>query len=864
MGKPQQRKSSLSADDRRLRELKIATFNKAIDKHNYLRPPAGRYPPGTPGRYGILDFGKRADGTPLRSFFDHQAIAAQNVVSRSRDAPYTQRKGKGMLILHAPGMGKTITGVGCIGAIDAAGVPFGRDEKHLILVPTSLFSPWRRTAEKWFDCTSNFSDEEKARRGDGVLYAKRWQDLTEEAIANAKIIVTTPTAVRQAYKTFMFLQKSTYWTSGKVTGKQHQRTKHEWLPKRGKPVHPFFRYMRTWRGGFPAFATVVADEIPTYCNPTTALGMVVQECCDSAVYVVALSGKPGRARPKQMAHLCRTACWKPTEYHAVRNWNRKRFSNGTAVSRETVLGFHRELVDLADETVVDLPPVRITRVVFNAGIPAEHIDTVNGWLRYAKLSDAEKKKLKEAGEDGDVLRELESQMLKGIAKMVNYSMDSTLGKLMASGFKRELNKNRARALRAPSEQTEIILREARSHQEAGDTRILIIVHCATYGRILKDAFKKRGGYGKLLRYMGGMSYAARERALEQFLPPEGTPMPEANPPKRILFMSRAGTVGTNVAPGVWTVFIVGDVPFNNSCIEQAYSRVRRITQPEGTKIEVKLFEPRNSIISAKYVQHIDKRERLERALNKADFSKFDDAQKDVWRLNGSLVSDLNECDENGNYPETMFARNVRLEWEADRTKPKPPEAEPPNVLRAWEMPLQTPLSVADRAEAGLSPFVPADSDPVESDSDDDLDIFDSDYVVTSEDEDEEPEVDEDGLELSAKRKGKRPIAAKPKSKRVKFESADAQLPELLADIRQSINDNSDWIVDDDAEAEEADDEEEEEEEGEGEDSEEDEEDEECAADRSADAAPAETEPDEPDELPPSYAASTPRHPLFNA
>ena len=297
MGKPQQRKSSLSPADRRLREQKIAIFNKAIDKNNYLKAPANKYPPGTPGRYGIVDFGKRADGKPLRTFFDHQALAAQNVVTKSGGLPYTQRKGKGMLILHTMGMGKTITGLGCLAAIDAAGVPFGRDEKHMILSPKNLFPPWKRAVGKWVDCTSNFSDEEKARRGDGVLYAKRWQDLTEEAIANAKLIVTTPTAVRQAFKTFMYLHKSKYWTSGKVTGKQHERTKHEWLRKPGKPVHPLFKYMRQWRGGFPAFATVVADEMPTYCNPTTALGMVVQECCDNAVYVVALSGKPGRARP---------------------------------------------------------------------------------------------------------------------------------------------------------------------------------------------------------------------------------------------------------------------------------------------------------------------------------------------------------------------------------------------------------------------------------------------------------------------------------------------------------------------------------------------------------------------------------------
>ena len=845
MPKPQVRKSSLSAADKRKRELTAAIFNKAIDKRNRCEADPKTYPPGTPGRQGIIDFGEDANGNPIRVFYDHQVIAAQRVVEKSWRDPYTQRKGKGMLVLHAPGLGKTITGVGCIGAIDAGGTPFGRDEKHLVLGPKNVFGQWHKAIDKWVDCTSNFSDEEKARRKDGVLYARRWQDLTAEAIENAKIVVTTPTAVRQAYKTFMFLKKTKYWTSGKSTGKKHERTKHEWLPKPGKPVHAFFKHLRKWRGGFPAFASVIADEMPTYCNPASAVGMVVQECCDNAIYVVALSGKPGRSRPKQMAHLCRTACWKPTEYHAVRAWNRKRYSNGTAVSRETVLGFHREIVEYCDETVVDLPPVRITRCVFNAGIGLKadgsvdqhQLNTANGWLRYAKMNAAEKKKLKQEGEEAGVLRTLETEMWRGIAKMVNYSMDSTLGANMASGFKARWLKMRRRALLQPSEQTVMLYRKARQHQDAGDTRILMFFHSATYGRIVKDYFKMKGGCGKLLRYMGGQSEERRTKVLEDFLPPEGTPMPEANPPKRILFMSKAGSVGTNIAPGCWTVFIAGDVPYNNACIEQAYSRVRRITQPEGTKIQVVFFEPRNSIISAKFVQHIDKRDRLERALNAADFSKFDETQKDIWRLNGSLVGDLNEADAQGNYPETMYARKVRYEWEQDRTKPKPPEAEDVHALRAWQLPLEEPLHTADRAEAGRPAYVPPASDPVESDSDDDCPIFQSDFddASSSEDEDESPQVDDDGLAVDpppgSKRKRKQPVAVKqeapgPSKKKQKKRSADAILPELLQGLRKSVEDEDDWLADDDEPDEWEGDGEETEDEGEDEGEDEDEDDEE--------------------------------------
>ena len=158
MPKPQVRKSSLSTAERRKRELTAACFNKAIDKRNRCEPDPTKYPPGTPGRQGIIDFGEDANGNPIRVFYDHQVIAAQRVVEKSWRDPYTQRKGKGMLVLHAPGLGKTITGVGCMGAIDAGGTPFGRDEKHLVLVPKNVFGQWHKVIDKWIDCTSNFSD----------------------------------------------------------------------------------------------------------------------------------------------------------------------------------------------------------------------------------------------------------------------------------------------------------------------------------------------------------------------------------------------------------------------------------------------------------------------------------------------------------------------------------------------------------------------------------------------------------------------------------------------------------------------------------------------------------------------------------
>ena len=58
--------------------------------------------------------------------------------------------------------------------------------------------------------------------------------------------------------------------------------------------------------------------------------------------------------------------------------------------------------------------------------------------------------------------------------------------------------------------------------------------------------------------MGGMSQTRRDES--KFL---------GDSERGILFISSAGSVGTNVAPGCWTVFVVGDLPYNNACLKQA-------------------------------------------------------------------------------------------------------------------------------------------------------------------------------------------------------------------------------------------------------------------------------------------------------
>jgi hypothetical protein len=723
---PQKRRDQLTAEEAAQRDLDMAQFNEAVTYGNVFEET---------GRKGTVTFpwnphkhGENQGG--YEAFMDHQIIGAHKVVEKNYDVEYTQRKGTGFIALYAPGTGKTVYSMAVWAAIDVACVPPHIDGKSLFVVPLNTFSQWKATMLKWLDPSVNFnSDEEKARRGNGFLFAEKHQHLTAEAIANAKIILTTPSALSSAYRTFMKLH---YVNRQYKTGRKYKQR--EWRRRPNTDVHPFFRYMRRWRNGVPAFSLVITDELPNYCNPRSCQGQIVTECCENTVYSIPLSGTPGRARPRQMADLARAAQLRPAYFWDVKAWHVKGYKD-KAVRRNTVIAFHDELVDRVTEDVVMMPELVRRGINFapKIGLKAdgtfsrEHLDYCNGYLEAAQNGGVALAAGAAEG-DADYRRKLEGIMWRGIAKMANFVSDSTLGLRMGSGFDDDPVGAYREALEMPSNQTELVYRMARHHQAHGAKRIVIYSLSKKMLHILKHYFLKHGGCGKLCRYMGGQSQRAWDKSLQTFL----------SAPKSILFMSKAGAVGTNIAPGCHTIFLVGDLPYNNTCLDQAIARIRRCNQPAGTKIEAWFFQPRDSIISKKMEQHVDKRVRLEQALNSANFDNFTedvDGGKELWRRSASLVHGLkkaivDEGPNQGDYPELDDVAAMRTNYDhARRTAlargeappPKPDELDDrdtyPNAL-AKDMVLPPPIFPVDG-------FVPVEDDAIDnpSDSEDDCEIL---------------------------------------------------------------------------------------------------------------------------------------------
>ena len=164
-------------------------------------------------------------------------------------------------------------------------------------------------------------------------------------------------------------------------------------------------------------------------------------------------------------------------------------------------------------------------------------------------------------------------------------------------------------------------------------------------------------------------------------------------------MSSAGQLGANVAPGCDTMVIAGDIPYNNTNLQQAIHRIRRVNQPPGTRIEAIRITPRRSIITSKYDIHEDKRDRLVlRGMTDLNFDKFAHGKRDQrWRLNKMLLEDAVRVNSDGNYMETGKMRKIRGVWEracaAARTAHQPPPAEPEACIMHPEL-LATDLSIA--------------------------------------------------------------------------------------------------------------------------------------------------------------------------
>ena len=483
-------------------------------------------------------------------------------------------------------------------------------------------------------------------------------------------LLRRPDVLLQAFKTFMWKNpKAEKYTTSKGTEKYRWGFCHGIDPsdrkKRAKygdklpPVHPIFQHVIDRVGeGKPAFSTAVIDEVHRCSNPRTWTGHIIGKLCKEAIFTIGLTGTPVRAKPKQVAWIVKAINVQPDFLQDPKRYTV--YGGGeNCVRRSTVNALHDKAVDRVDDTVVDLQPLAHLTLEYDPFVGRNRdgshdeaqIERHNSWVERAKRLALE------ATESGTYKKAFDDIFWQACTTMGQFTFDPTLGLHGAEAFEKEPGVYYKLAARQPSQTVRLIWRMARDRQSKGHTRIVVYSESTVMLTIARNYLAKAGHCGKLWLYTGKLNVHQRDTVLKNFL--------HADNPKGVLLISSAGAIGTNLCPGCDTMFVVGDVPWNNADLAQAHGRVHRITQDKP--VEIVQFCPRRSVTAAKLAQHVDKRDRLEPALRDQDFTNFnltanEEEEKATWRERAKTSLDNSALDALGNYEPTAETVKLEEEW----------------------------------------------------------------------------------------------------------------------------------------------------------------------------------------------------------
>lgn len=677
------------------------------------RVNAAEVDPRNPDRKGIVDLANSKNPGVPRQFYPHQVIAVNNLILKNLFDPYYVRK-SAQAWLHNMGTGKTITTVLAVAALSKL-VPHPGDFKVLIVVPLSVISMWYETLQAWTTL------------GKAVVMATKQDQITATILDNPHVLITTKDVIVSAFKTFMWYnpQSEEYQTANGST--KHRagwdagwnpkpeaaaRKKMAKYPNGRPPKHPLFAHidkmnntavpdvgfrpekprsnypdarMPSWAGGF-------VDEIHACCNPKTQHGKVLNHVFKHMVYTVGLTGTPVSAKPAQVANLCKTlnVSGENSWMQDPKYWN-VTGKGSTSLRPDTINKFHEEIVDRVDEDTLELPDVTHVLLQFDPWIGRKKDGTVDEEqheIHNSYLEKAQKAAAEAEGLPGNVRRnrEKDQYLWQCFTTTTQFCMSGVLGQYGAQKFK-EHQELYDQALEQPSEQMLLIWRMLRDRQKRGHGRIVVYCESAVMLTLLRNQMAKWGECGKLLMYTGSLVLKQRDAMIREFLSPES--------PRAVIFISKAGAVGTTLCPGCDTMFSVGDIPWNNSDLKQAFGRVHRISQDR--EVEIVQFEPIRSVISAKLKAHVDKRDRLEPAIRDADFSNFDQTVDEKrWKQLCVATLNLATVDEDGNYKETVDMKQCRESWQqvcelarlaGNEQPPEPEELKMPPPVLAEDYPL---------------------------------------------------------------------------------------------------------------------------------------------------------------------------------
>ena len=668
--------------------------------------------------------------------FPHQGHAALRLNESIReDKERAERNGDSpnmsntvMMAIWDPGSGKTILTITAI-AHRWKKTLNKNDFCCLLIVPLSIVKMWEEECLKWLD-PEKMKRRPSVKASEVILAAEKHQQMTEKALKNASVVITSVHALSAALRKShwknprafeIFLRSGgTAWKAGYVRG----RANSDELP----PLHPFFKMLEGHeQNSTQMLEMVVIDECHLHSRPeTTWNGFTAKKIALRSGIKLGLTGTPVKGSPDDMAGLCSVMDVPKKWMQEVRNWRAPNDKKGFTVRTHAVQKLHSLHMDRA--TMENLTPAKL------------HNTVLSFWPYVGRMSD---------GSYSMTVHQMHQSAVMDAATVIaqmasrfgqNANRASMMGRLLASltfcekavfnsvlalngadAFKPNSDPESHRlseslyeqAIANPSEQMKVLARVVRDRQQKGMERV--VMHCAsvTMIEICCRYFKKLGGFGKHFMLTGDVSGSTRRNLLVDSF--------KARKGRGIFWMTDCGSMGLTLCggQGCACAILFGSLPWLPMVARQVAARLYRCTQDRDTEV---ITVCAYGSVAEKKVKNlwVDKTV-LERVMVDQEFhllkkSNTDgENEKSLWRQYESIAKSLTHlrpCD--GNYG--LSRENMRClemwvhscERAAKFGRPQPPQPEctkQPAAKLAYDIdlppcPFPTPGFVEKEMEEG--------------------------------------------------------------------------------------------------------------------------------------------------------------------
>jgi len=505
-----------------------------------------------------------------------------------------------MLLKYAMGLGKTAIAFLLLAAkeqctVDHNGKHVGGCKMLCIVLPNVL-QQWYDTAHCWLKTRG----EARTVNPNEIKVFATTSSLTAEAIASARVLITTPFIVSLEFKKcFEYVERGVQ--------DEDNRWRSIWRRKPGTPLQPLFgRELFSNATGAcsvePYLDVLVVDEVDILRNPGANRTAACAQLAKAAKSRVGMTATPIHNSPLDMAGICK-GLGAPDHFCQKSSWFGK---NGHGSLNMVTNNQFKEYSDRVDDTAVKLPPLTAEFIDYNLDLPrtvrvptlalgeGESPDRrlldrfgelVDGAIEidvpamYEGLrSDAEKLKIEVSREDNKHRNAQLQQLLSKIVKMMQMPVAPLLAVYPAPVVHDHPELVDACAAAETGALREL-RRQIQRHQADGRIRVIVASTFTTILRVARRYIETTAPeVGQCFTYDGQLrSLSKREEMKRDFL--------TAPAPGAVLFLSiAAGGQGVHlVRPsphGCTAIIFFEGRCYTPAAEEQCWKRIHRIGQLE--------------------------------------------------------------------------------------------------------------------------------------------------------------------------------------------------------------------------------------------------------------------------------------------